>query len=196
MLAFISNLVFLFAETTSTAANPDSAWGRFVQWWDTYLNYPGFEAWRFFNLGVFLLVVAYLLKKPLSNAFKAKREAIRADLIKAEEERQAAITELTDAEAQLARLDAEKAQVIEDAKTEAAAEKARIEEEAANDISRMRGQADNEIRRKQQQAKAQLRRYSAEESIRKAEEKIRQAMDAQKDGELVKANIQSIGGAN
>ncbi len=45
----------------------------------------------------------YLLKKPLTNAFKAKRETIRAELIKAEEERQAALAQLTATEAKLSR---------------------------------------------------------------------------------------------
>ncbi len=194
MLAFFTNLILIFAENAHEV-NPDSAWGKFVHFWNTYMNYPGFEAWRFLNLLIFVLVMIYLLKKPLTKAFKDKREAIRADLIKAEEERQAAITELTDAEAQLAMLESEKAQVIENAMSEAGAEQVRLVQEAEIDIARMKAQAESEIRRKTLQERMKLKRYSAEESIRLAEEKIRNAMNAQKDADLVKANIQSIGGA-
>ncbi len=192
MLALLSSLLLFFAE--SATAESDSAWGSFVKFWNDYLNFPGFEAWRFFNLLVFILIAVYFIRKPLTKAFKSKREVIRSDLIKAEADRQAAITELTDAEARLARLDSEKAELIKGAKSEAVAEAKRIAREADTDIERMSGQAESEITRKTQQARLKLRRFSAEESIRLAEQKIRKIMNADKDAELVKANIQSIGG--
>ncbi len=194
MLVFLSNFILFFAETGGHSESGAMAW--WMKNADPYLNYPGFEVWRFLNLAIFAGIMAYLLKKPLSEAFKAKREAIRADLIKAEEERQAAMAKLTDSEAKLARLDADKKSVIENAKSEAEAEKLRLAEEAEMDAIRLRSQAENEIERKTQQVRSSLRRFSAEESIRLAEEKIKQAMNTQKDAELVKANIQSIGGMN
>jgi F0F1-type ATP synthase membrane subunit b/b' len=194
MLAFLSNFILFFAESGGGQASESG----FMSWWmknaDPYLNYPGFEAWRFLNLAIFLGIMAYILKKPLSEAFKARREEIRADLIKAEEERQAAIVTLTEAETKLARLEADQREVMKNARVEAEAEKARLYEEAEADAERLRSQAANEIERKSQQVRSKLRRFSAEESIRLAEERIRQAMNNQKDAELVKANIQSIGG--
>jgi len=178
MLAFI-NFIFLFAE----GGTP---------WW----NYPGFEAWKFFNLAIFAAIMIYLLRKPLSSAFKAKRESIRAELIKAEEERQAALAKLTSAEAKLARIDSEKDEIVEKAQREASEEKARILRETEEEEKRLRVQAENEIARKAAQVRNELRRFSAEESIRLAEQKIKQNIDATKDAQLVKANIQSIGGLN
>lgn len=178
MLAFI-NFIFLFAE----GGTP---------WW----NYPGFEAWKFFNLAIFAGIMIYLLRKPLSGAFKAKRESIRAELIKAEEEKQAALAKLTTAEANLARVESEKDEIIEKAQHEANEEKARILREAEEEANRLQTQAENEIARKAAQVRNELRRYSAEESIRLAEQKIKQNIDATKDAQLVKANIQSIGGLN
>ena len=85
MFAFIFSFIFLFAEGGHSTSG-----GGFTAWWHTnaepYLNYPGFEAWKFINLAIFVAVMVYLLKKPLSKAFKAKREQIRAELIRAEEE--------------------------------------------------------------------------------------------------------------
>lgn len=192
MLAFLFSSILLFA--AETGAKSDSAWGSFVNFWNTYLNYPGFEAWRFFNLAVFVAVMVYLLKKPLSSAFKAKREAIRAELIKAEEEKQAALAQMTAAEAKLVRLDAEAEQIRAHARQEADAEKKRIAEQTLQDIAKMRKQAEDEITRLSQQVKSELRRFSAEESIRLAEEKIKSSINAEKDARLVKANIQAIGG--
>ncbi len=195
MLAFLSNFIILFAESGGHAGE-----GGAMGWWmknaDPYLNYPGFELWRFLNLAIFAAIMIYLLKKPLSNAFKTKREAIRADLIRAEEERQAALVKLSAADAKFAQLEGDKSQTIENARTEAEAEKRRIAQEADADAERMRLQAESEIERKSQQVRSQLKRFSAEESIRLAEEKIKQAMNTQKDTELVKANMRSIGGMN
>ena len=179
MLAFIYSFILILAEGG-------------VKWW----NYPGFEAWKFLNLAIFVGILVYLLKKPLSSAFKAKREAIRAELIKAEEEKQAALAKLTSAEAKLARIESESEEIVEKAQREAAEEKARILREAEEEANRLRKQAENEIERKAQLVRLELRRFSAEESVRLAEEKIKKNINATKDAELIKANIQSIGGLN
>ncbi|QQS39835.1 MAG: hypothetical protein IPM63_10655 [Acidobacteriota bacterium] len=193
MLGFAISFLYILAE--SAAAAEEGSW---LAWWyknvDPYMNYPGFEAWRFINLLIFFGVLAYLIKRPLSEAFKTKREKIRAELIRAEEEKKAAVAKLAEVEAKLARLDTEQAALVEEARSEAAAEKNRIREEIESESRRLRSQAEGEVLRKSQQIRKQLKRFSAEESIRLAEEKIRRAMSAETDRKLVKANIESIGG--
>lgn len=183
MLAFLLN-IFIFAEGGGSGV------------WNTYFNYPGFEAWKFINLAIFIAIMVYLLKKPLSGAFKAKRDAIRAELIKAEEEKQAALLKLNEAETKLATLEAESNEIIEKARAAAEAEKARLLAQAEFESNRLRAQANSEIERKTKQVKNELRRFSAEESVRLAEEKIRKAMNAKTDEKLIKAGIKSIGGLN
>jgi F0F1-type ATP synthase membrane subunit b/b' len=190
MLAFIYSFIFIFA------GGGQSTGGGFYSQVEPYLNYPGFEAWKFINLTIFVLILVYLLKKPLSSAFKAKREQIRAELIRAEQEKQAALAQLTSTEAKLASVDSEAGQILEKARIEAEAEKARILTQTEEDIKRMRNQSNSEVERIAFQTRAELRRFSAEESIRLAEEKIKQKIDAQKDAKLVRENIQSIGGLN
>ena len=194
MLAFIYNFFILFAAEKSAAG--ESGYDKFVHFWNTYFNYPGFELWRFLNLAIFVAIMVYLLKKPLTEAFKTKRETIRAELIKAEAERQAALAQLTSTEAKLAHLDAESAAVIEHARQEAETEKLNIIEQTEFEAGRLREQGDNEIESAGKHAQNSLRRFSAEESIRLAEEKIKREINAEKDGRLVKASIQAIGGLN
>jgi F-type H+-transporting ATPase subunit b len=189
MSAFIYSFIFLFTEAGHAGET-----GGFTHFWNTYLNYPGFEAWKFFNLAVFVALLVYLLKKPLSQTFKAKREVIRAELIKAEEERQSALQKLTETEAKLAGLEREVAAIREKAAQEAAAEKSRIAEQAAFEINKLRQQGESEISRTAHQAKTKLRKFSAEESIRRAEEIIKTQINAEADARIVKTNIQSIGG--
>jgi F0F1-type ATP synthase membrane subunit b/b' len=190
MLAFVSYLaLFLSAEAGHAA-------GGFTEFYNKYLNYPGFELWKFINLAIFVLVMVYLLKRPLTEAFKAKREAIRAELIKAEEEKQAALAELVSAEARLASLPEEKKAVLAKAKAEADAERKRLAAQAASDITKIKEQAGGDINRLTQQTLAGLRRFSAEESVRLAEEKLRARIDPAGDARLVKSGIDAIGGLN
>jgi F-type H+-transporting ATPase subunit b len=189
MLAFVYNIFFLFSEGGKSG-------GGFVEFYNRYLNIPGFEFWKFLNLAIFVGLMIYLLKKPLGEAFKVKREAIRAELIKAEEEKKAALAKLTSAEARLASLDAEKESVLKKAKDEAEAEKKRLAEQTANEIGKMQEQTAGEINRLAQLTRIELTRFSAEESIRLAEEKLRSQIDAKVDANLVKSGIQAIGGLN
>ena len=188
MFGFFYSIVLLATTGEHGTAGPS--------FYDKYLNYPGFEVWKFINLAIFLGILLYLVKKPLSEAFKAKREAIRAELIRAEEAKQAALAQLTTAEAKLAGLDIEKADVLKRAKAEAEAEKTSIAEQTESEIRKMREQVDGEITRLAQQTRVELRRFSAEESVRLAEEKLRGKIDADNDATLVKSGIQAIGGLN
>ncbi len=198
MLAFFFNFVFLFADAahSTPASGGPSSYQQFLNYWENVMNIPGFELWKFLNLGVFILVLYLLLRTPLSTAFKAKREMIRAELIKAQQERDAAIKKLEDIEARLSMLDSEVAGIREKSRADAEAEKMRIAAQTEADIAKMREQAQNEISRAGQQARADLRRFSAEESIRLAEEMLRQRVGAQTDAKLVKAGINNLGGLN
>lgn len=185
MLAFI---FFLLAESHASG-------GGFAEFWNKYLNYPGFEAWKFINFAIFIGLLIYILKKPLSDGFKEKREIIRAELIKAEEEKQAAMAQLTETEAKMARLESEKDNVLNRAKEEAKAEEKRIAAETESEVKKLREQAENEITRTATQAKHELRKLSAEETIRRAEEMIKEKLGKSNDAQLVKTGIESLGGA-
>ena len=190
MLAIIYSFLLLFSEPANSTGGVSS----FSHIWNTYFNYPGFEAWKFVNLAIFVGLMIYLLKKPLSDTFRAKREMIRAEIIKAEAEKQAALQKLTETEAKLARLNTEVSAVKQRSAQEATAEKNRIIEQTEAEIAKLREQATNEIERTSKQAKNELRKFSAEESIRLAEELIKSKINPEVDAKIVKTGIESIGG--
>lgn len=194
MLAFFFNILFLFA--TEAPAHGVSSYQQTLSFIDQWFNIPGFELWKFINLAIFIAVLYLLLRAPLSNAFKTKREEIRAELIKAQQERDDAMKKLQEVEGRLAMLDTEVASISEKAAAEAEAEKTRIAAQTEADIAKMREQAQNEIARAGLQAKQELRRYSAEESIRLAEEMLRQQVGSDTDSKLVKAGIDNLGSVN
>lgn len=188
MFAFVTNSILFFAGGGGE--------GGFTQFYNQWFNIPGFEAWKFVNLAIFIALIIYVARKPLSDAFKAKREQIRAELIKAEAEKQAALAKLTVAEGKLAQLETEKEEILKNAKEEAAFEKKRLAEQTKADIERLSAQSDSELSRLSKQSHAALKRFSAQESVRLAEEKLRAQIDGTVDARLVKASISEIGGLN
>lgn len=191
MFAFLFNFIILFSE----AAHSADGGSGFNHIWETYFNNPGFPLWKFINLAIFVGLMAYFLKKPLSEAFKTKREVIRAELIKAEEEKQAAMAKLTEVESKSANLESEKQHIILAAQVEADNERRRISEQTESDIAKIRSQAEAEILRTKTSAQNQLRKFSAEESIRLAEQMLREKLGAKSDADLVRVGIDNLGGA-
>jgi F0F1-type ATP synthase membrane subunit b/b' len=190
MFAFVHTSLLLLA---STASGGESG---FTHFYNQYLNIPGLEAWKFVNLAIFVGIMVYMLKKPLGEAFRAKRDQIRAELIRAEKEKQAALEKLSASESKLAQLESEKENILQKAREEAAFERNRLTEQTALEIERLRLQKESELSRLAAQTRAELRRFSAQESIRLAEEKLRAQIDFDTDTKLVKASISEIGGLN
>lgn len=186
---FSTIILFLAAATTGS----DSGFSAF---WNQYINYPAFEVWRFVNLAIFVFVMIYLLKKPLSGTFKAKREEIRSELIKAEEAKKAALAKLTDVEAKLAGADAEINTLNKQAREEIELEKRRLMAQVASEAEKLNSQTAGEIVRVGQVARLELRRFAVEESLRLAEEKLRNDVTPQTDSRLIRSGIKAIGGLN
>ncbi|MGH9946570.1 MAG: hypothetical protein ACRD6X_05160 [Pyrinomonadaceae bacterium] len=197
MLALVSSLLFFLSESASTGAASTGTWASIREYWDVYLNYPGFEIWKFLNLGIFVGLLYYIAKKKkVSEVFKARREEIRAEIIKAEEEKKAALEQLTKAEAKLVGVDAEKDAVMKSARTEIDEEKKRLAAQAEAEAAKLLTQANGEIVRLGQVAKLGLRRFAVDESLRMAEEKLTAAIDPTTDARLIKSGINAIGGLN
>src|SRR5262245_65226253 len=94
------------------------------RWWD----YPGLELWKFVNLALFAGALIYILTKKvkLGEAFKTRRETIKQELAKAQQERDAAVAKLKEVDERLGRLDSEVSTIQEQSKREAAEERERI----------------------------------------------------------------------
>jgi F0F1-type ATP synthase membrane subunit b/b' len=168
-------------------------------WWarmQPYLDYPGFEAWKFFNLAIFVLALTYILtrKAKLGEAFKARREGIKQELARAQQERDDALAKLKEVEERLGLLDTEVAAIKEQSVREAAEERQRIARSTETEVTRLSEQATREIESAGKAAKKELRRYTAEQSVRLAEEIVRREMKPEDDARLIANNINELGG--
>lgn len=164
--------------------------GESAPWW----NIPSFEVWRWLNLLIFVVLFVYILRRPVSEAMRARREGIRRDLMRAQEERNAALAKLEEVEARLAKLDAEVASVREQTEREAAQERERIRKSTEEETRKLREQAQREIESAGKAARQELREFAAEQSVRLAEEMIRRDIKPEDDAHLVSLRVEELGG--
>ena len=146
------------------------------------------------NLLLFVGAMYFILRRPLGEAFRARQEGIRRDLMRAEEERNAAVAKLQEVEGRLERLDSEVDAIREQAQRDAAEERARIERATEEEIRKIREQARREIESASKAARAELRAYAAEQSVRLAEEMIRSEIRPEDDSHLVREYVEELGG--
>jgi F-type H+-transporting ATPase subunit b len=177
--AFITYMVLLL-----------SGEGDVAPWW----NRPGLELWKFFNLFLFVGALVYILRRPVSDALRARREGIRRELMRAQEERDAANAKLEEVTARLSRLDEEVASVREQSRREAEEERERIRRATDEETEKLREQARREIESAGKAARHELRLFAAEQSVRLAEEMIRRDIRPEDDQRLVNRQVEELGG--
>lgn len=161
------------------------------------LNYPGWEAWKFFNLFVFIVAAFYLHRRfgrPIREALRSRGESIKRELQQAREERDQALAKLAEVEARFANLDTEIAKVKERTAAEAAGERQRISAATEEEISKLRAQAKREIESAGKSARHELRRFAAHESVRLAEEILAREIGPEDDVRLTSQSVQELGG--
>lgn len=164
-----------------------------TKWWD----YPGFELWKFVNLAIFVGALVFILvrKAKLGEAFRTRREGIKVELEKARNERDAALAKLKEVEERLAGLDSQIATIREKSGAEAAAERERIAQSTEAEIAKLTAQGQREIENAGKTAKQDLRRFTAEQSVRLAEEMIKRDIRPEDDARLITRNIDEMGAA-
>jgi len=177
----ITTLCFAFVASETT------------RWWD----YPGFELWKFVNLAIFVPLLIWFLNRVLGvrGSLRDRKETIKRELVKARNERDAAVAKLKEVEERLGKLDGEVSAIKERSKVEAASERKRIAEATEVEVSKLSEQAQREIENAGKAARKELRRYTAEQSVQLAEQMIRREMKPEDDARLITGNIEELGGA-
>jgi F0F1-type ATP synthase membrane subunit b/b' len=173
----------------------DEAGKTLPAWFPWWLNYPGFEAWKFVNFFVFVAALFFVLRRfGVADLMRERRDNIRRELMRAQEERNAAQAKLQEVEARLANLDAEVASVREQSMREINEERERIARSTEEDARKLREQAQREIESAGKAARAELRQFAAEQSVRLAEEMIWRDMRPEDDARLIALHVQELGG--
>lgn len=154
-----------------------------------WFNYPGLELWKFLNLAIFTVAAIYVLRKPISQALSARREAIQQELITAQKEREQALARVAEADNMLNRLNDDVRTVEQQAREEAKSERQRIAIATEREIEKLKQQAQREIETAGKLARRELRQFLAEKSVQMARESIRAQLRAEDDAVLIRENI-------
>ena len=163
-------------------------------WW----NYPGFEMWKFLNLGLFIaagLILHRVFGRPISEALRARRESIKAELIRAREERDAALKQLAETEARLAGLNSEVEEIRAKARVEAEAERERIQQATELELQKLKESARREIESAGKVAMNELRIFASKQSLHIAEDLIRRDMKPEDEDRLIRMRVEELGGS-
>ena len=173
----------LFGLMTFLLFAAEGAWGEYL---------PAVA--KVFNLLLFAGVMIYILRGPVGQAFRDRRESIRRELMRAQEERNSALAKLAEVEGRLAQLDTEVEAIRAQARRDAEEERARVERQTEDEIRKIREQSQREIESAAKAARAGLRAYAAEQSVRLAEEMIRRDIRPEDDARLVSEYVEELGG--
>jgi F0F1-type ATP synthase membrane subunit b/b' len=154
-----------------------------------WVNYPGFELWRFVNLAIFIVLGIYFLRSKISQKLSVRGEVIRQELLAAETERERAQAKLAEADSMLSRVDEDVRTVHEQAQAEAKAERERLAAATDREIEKLKQQGRREMETAAKVARKELRRYFAQRSVEFARESIRHRMRPEDDTALIRENI-------
>jgi F0F1-type ATP synthase membrane subunit b/b' len=183
---FLAALSFALLALSSEEGSPS---------WYEYFNYPGAELWKFFNLFLFLGIGLYLLRRPLRDALRSRREGIKRELERARMERDNALAQLAEVETRLKTLNDEVESIRGKSKAESEAEQDRIKRSTEDEMVKLREQAQREIQSAAKSATHELRQFAAQQSVRLAEDLIRKDIRSEDDERLISINLEELGRA-
>ena len=160
----------------------------FLDWHD-WFNYPGLELWKFVNLAIFVAAAIYILRRPISEALSTRREAIKQELVQAQEQKARAVAKLAEADSLLSRLDTDVGTIQEHARAEVESERRRVAAATTSEIDRLKQQGQREIETANKVARKELRQFFAKRSVEVARETVRSRMRPEDDRHLIEESI-------
>jgi F-type H+-transporting ATPase subunit b len=157
-----------------------------------WVNYPGLELWKFADLAIFITAGIIVLRKPLANALTARRDAIRNEIARAENERAQAVEQLAEAKAQLAHLDVDVEAARKQALEEVNEERQRQAEAAEKEIARLKTQAEREIELARKASRRSLEQFLATRSLQLARQSVISQLRPEDDDRFIRERLDEL----
>ena len=180
--ALLALLGFAMFPATALAAEEGRAWGVWL------------SVGRFFNLLLVVAVLVLIARKPLSNFFAHRSDAIREQLAEAQKARAEAEARLAEIQSRMSRLDDELKEIADTAEKDAQAEYKKMLAQAEQDAEKIVERSRQEIEGMTRTAQQELRLHAAELSVRLAEEKIRKEISPADHERLLNHFVSKLGG--
>ena len=148
--------------------------------------------WKWANFALLAGGLGWVIAKNAGPFFAARSQAIRREMIEAEETRKEAEERASAVSRRLANLDAEINDLRRQSKAEAEAESERMARRTAAEVEKIRTQMQSEIESAGKAARAELKRYTAHLAVTLAAHKVRTRMNPDVQDSLVRAFIDDL----
>ncbi|MEK6288964.1 MAG: ATP synthase F0 subunit B [Acidobacteriota bacterium] len=150
--------------------------------------------WRVINLLIFVLFLAYILRKKIriGQVFDNRAASIVKELEQAKRDKQEAHERLAELEARLGRLDQEVAQIRAETESESARQAERIRQSADADAEKIRQTSQREIDGAMKAARTELQAFVADQSVALAEGIIRREIRPEDNTRMVNKFIDDL----
>lgn len=158
-----------------------------------FLGLP-YPFWQSLNLLLFLGLVVWLLRKPLTQFFENRRRGVAESLRKAEAERARAEEVAREVGERLARIEAEIEGLRKNALEQARAEEAEIEARAAADAERIAARTSAELDTRVRTARNELTAYAADLAVELARDLVARSVTSDDEKRLVAEGVKDLGG--
>lgn len=153
-----------------------------------------FDLGRVFNLLLVVGVLVWIARKPLSNFFANRSNAIREELEEAQKARVEAESKLAEIEARMSRLDDELKEIARTSEKEGQEEYQRLLAAAEQDAQKIVERSRQEIGGMTRAAQLELKRHAAELSVQMAEERIQHEITPADRERLFSRFVTKLGG--
>jgi len=182
-------LLVVLSGALACLAAPEAAWAAEGDRWGVLLPLG-----RLANLILVIAVLIWVARKPLSNFFAGRSQAIRDQLAEAQKARMEAEAKLAEIQVRMSSLDDELAEIKAVAEQEAQAEQQRLVAEAERDAQKVVERARREIEGMTRAAQLELKSHAAELAVQLAEQKIQQEMTEDDRSRMFARFVASLGG--
>lgn len=145
------------------------------------------------NFILFIGLIVYFAGKPIKKYLTDKHEATMRSIRDVEETNRQASEALAATTGRLANIDAEFAQVVEQAQKIATQQGVAIEQAARADAERLRAAATAEVERERQEAVGEIRKLVLAQAFERATLELSQQMSPERQRGLVDNLIQKVG---
>jgi F-type H+-transporting ATPase subunit b len=150
------------------------------------------DTYRVMNFVVLLVVLIFVLRKPISQALSSRIKNIREQLEGLEVQKAEAEKQLAQYNEKLSQLESEAEKIIGDYIKQGNEAKAKILKEAETTAEKLQVQARRNIEHEFDKAKQELQREVLEKSLLKAEETLKKAITAQDQDKLVDEYLDKV----
>ena len=147
------------------------------------------------NFSIFFAILYFVLRGALSSAFKARARELEERLSQAERDKAEGEAQLQELEARMAGMQAELAGIMAKSEAESEAEKARILEAAKSEAALILAQAQAEIDFQKRLAEKELRALVAELAVEGATRRLEAQVQGGVAERVMERAIQEVGGA-